>query len=377
MVEEDNIQERTEQATEKRKRDAKTRGEVSRSREFTTMILMLTAVMIAIIIGGYMNESLQSVFKQAFSVTRTEIFNPITSYTKFIDILKIICKTLLPFLIFMFAVSVFAPMLIGGISFSALNIVPKIDRLNPIKGIQKMVSLRTLIELLKAILKFGLVGVSFYLIISLKIDEIFKLDALPLDSAISKCTSILIFGFFGMCLALIIIASVDVPFQLWSKSKRLKMTKQEVKDENKELEGRPEVKSKIRSLQREISNRRMMANVPLADVVITNPTHFAVAIKYDKENMGAPRLVAKGADLIAQMIKKVAKHNQVPELNAPALARAIFYNVELDQEVPQDLYESIAKVLAYIYELKLYKVGKIKQYPTKPTSFNIPNNLKR
>lgn len=377
MFEEDSLQERTEQATEKRKRDAKSRGQVSRSREFNTMLLMFGAVLFAFLISGQVSQALQMVYKKAFVLTRNEIFDPVISYTKLLSLITLISKAFLPFLLFMLGISIFGPMLIGGLSFSKQNFFPKLERLNPVKGISRIISIRAFVELAKSLLKFALVGFIFYLIVSYKLDQILKLDSLPLDVAVSQCSSILLFGFLGMCFALVIIAGIDVPYQLWSGIKKLKMTKQEVKEEYKELEGKPEVKSRIKSTQRKISQRRMMYDVPHADVVITNPTHFAVAIKYDPDKKQAPYVVAKGADLIAQMIKKIAKHNKVPELNAPPLARSIFYNVEINQEIPQDLYMAVAKVLGYIYELRNYNSGKIKQYPTKPVNFEIPEHLKR
>jgi flagellar biosynthetic protein FlhB len=230
------------------------------------------------------------------------------------------------------------------------------------------------VEFVKAILKFILLLGFSLVVFRSKLTEVFFLDKEAVNVSIANSISILLFTGLVLAFSLVIIALIDVPFQLWEHARQLKMTKQEVRDDAKDTEGKPEVKQKIRAKQRELRKRRMLSKVPTANVIITNPTHFAVAVKYDDTAMAAPIVVAKGVDLIAEMVKKVAKANNIPFVSAPPLARALYYHVELDEEIPAGLYVAVARVLAYIYELNLYHAGQGNE-PTQPREFNIPKEL--
>jgi flagellar biosynthesis protein FlhB len=282
---------------------------------------------------------------------------------------------MLPFLIGIVLVALFAPMLIGGFNFSVEAFAIKLDRLDPIKGLKKIISLKSLIELIKAIMKFSLICICFVALVNYKLQDVFSLDQKAINLAVNESANTVLFTMLIISMPLILVSLIDVPFQIWDNAKQLKMTKQEIKDEMKDTEGKPEVKSKLKALQRELRKRRMMSNVAKADVVITNPTHFAVAIKYDEMRNPAPIVLAKGTNLVAEMIKKVAKANGVPFVSAPALARAIYFNVEIDEEVPSGLYVAVAKVLAYIYELRLYNKGDIDK-PVLPSNLSIPKEFK-
>jgi len=239
-----------------------------------------------------------------------------------------------------------------------------------------MFSTKALVELLKALGKFLVVLGVALLVLSAYQDDLLSIAKQPLDLAIMHSVEIVGWCALWMACGLIIIAAVDVPFQLWDNKQKLMMTKQEVKDEYKDSEGKPEVKSRIRQLQREAAQRRMMQAVPEADVVITNPTHFAVALKYDGDKGGAPRLVAKGGDFVALKIREIAQEHKVTVLESPALARAVYYSTELDQEIPAGLYLAVAQVLAYVYQLRQYRSGKGRR-PDPLNNLPIPPDLRR
>ncbi|NNL54991.1 MAG: flagellar biosynthesis protein FlhB, partial [Woeseia sp.] len=256
--------------------------------------------------------------------------------------------------------------LIGGWSFSVKAFAFKGERMSPIKGLKRIFSLNSVIELVKAIGKFALVGLIAVLWLWWSIDELLALGRQPVGAAIQTAIEICGVSLLVVSTGLIVIAMIDVPFQLHSYRKKLKMTRTEVRDEFKETEGRPEVKGRIRQLQRQAAQRRMMADIPTADVVITNPTHFAIALKYDDEGNGAPRVVAKGKGLIAAKIREIATHHRVPLFSAPPLARALYRSTELGQEIPAALYTAVAQVLAYIFQIRDAALPPHK-WPTRPT----------
>ena len=248
--------------------------------------------------------------------------------------------------------------------------------MNPLAGLKRMFSLKALVELLKALAKFLVVLGTSLLVLHLRTDDFLSIGQEPLEQAIVHCAWALASALLILSSSLILIALVDVPFQLWDNKQKLMMTKQEVRDEFKDSEGKPEVKGKIRQLQREMAERRMMEKVPQADVVITNPTHFAVALKYDPLNGGAPIMLAKGADFIAQKIREVANENNIVVLESPPLARAVYYSTELDQEIPSGLYLAVAQVLAYVFQLRQYRAGQGKRPGPMPEP-PIPDDLKK
>ena len=372
----DQAQEKTEEATEKRKTEAREKGQVARSKELNTTIILLGGLIGFVVFNNYLASYMYTMFYDAFTLNKNTMFTCLEMKRQFAHLLILGVKAIVPFLLLLLFISAVGPMLMGGINFSSEAIAPKLERLDPIQGIKKIISWRMVIELVKAVLKFILIAIAFLLVINVKKYDIFSLDELNVFISIPIAIKILFLALLAMASPLLFIVAIDIPFQIWNYSKQLKMTKQEVQDEHKDTEGKPEVKSKIKKAQMEIRKRRMMSNVPKADVIITNPTHFAVAIAYKEHSMQAPVVVAKGVDLISEMIKKVAKAHEIPIVSIPELARTIYYTVDLEDEIPTSLYVAVAKVLAYAFELKLYKNGEAEK-PVLPDHYPIPDELKR
>ena len=248
--------------------------------------------------------------------------------------------------------------------------------MNPASGLKRMFSTHALVELLKALAKFTVILLVALAVLSADQDDLLAIANQPLEAAIINSAELVGWSMLWMACGLILIAAVDVPFQLWDHKQKLMMTKQEVRDEYKDSEGKPEVKSRIRQMQREMAERRMMAAIPTADVVITNPTHFAVALKYDPAKGTAPVLLAKGGDFMALKIREIAQQHKVMVLESPGLARAVYFSTELDQEIPAGLYLAVAQVLAYVYQLKQFRSGKGKR-PGPLPDLPIPPDLRR
>jgi len=351
-VAEESGQERTEEPTPKRQADSKKKGQIARSRDFNTMAIVALAAAGLLMMGGSLTDGLSQIMIQGLTPTRAEIFDPIQLVDNFLATILDALVIILPFLMLMLVASLFSPILIGGWSFSWESLQPKFSKLNPIKGIAKMFSAKSLVELIKTMAKFILVTAVAVVVLWTQADSFLKLGHQSIESALANAGELFGWGFLFLTIALMIIAAIDVPFQVWDHMRQMRMTLQEVKDEMKDSEGRPEVKGKIRQLQREMAERRMLEDVPQADVVITNPEHYAVALKYDQANGKAPVVVAKGADLIAASIRKVAIHNDVTIVEAPPLARAVFYNAEIGDEIPEALYLAVAQILAYVFHLK-------------------------
>lgn len=377
MAESGSGQEKTEQASSKKIQDARNDGQVARSRELNTLIMLLVSGIAFLFLGKYIVAGLMELLHESFVIERPLIFDTQQMALKFWERIVSAITLLVPFFGLLLLAAIAAPLPMSGWVFSTKVITPKLNRMDPIKGLkEKVFSWKGLIELFKALAKFLIVAAIGYLLLKSKLEIFLNLGNESLESGIEQMANELIWVFILLSCSLIIVALVDVPFQLWSHSQQLKMTKQELKDEHKEVEGNPEVKRKQRSKQIEMSRRRMMEEVPKADVVITNPTHFAVAVRYDSLRMAAPIVVASGADLVALQIRRVAAANDVPILEAPALARSLFYTTELRQEIPGGLYLAVAQVLAYIYQVKHYaRYGGIQ--PATPSDLPIPEDLRR
>jgi flagellar biosynthetic protein FlhB len=282
-----------------------------------------------------------------------------------------------PVMLTLVLAAVIGPISLGGWLFAAGSLAPKFSRLNPAPGLKRMFSTKALVELLKALAKFFIILFVALAVLSADIDDLLRIAHEPLDRAIIHSLQVVGWSTLWMACGLILIAAVDVPVQLWESHKKLLMTKQEVRDEHKDQEGRPEVKQRIRQLQREMSQRRMMAAIPEADVIITNPTHYAVALKYDPDKGGAPMLIAKGTDFLALKIREIAAANEILLLESPALARSIYYSTELEQEIPGGLYLAVAQVLAYVYQIRQYRAGKGKRPEPLKDDLPIPPDLRR
>lgn len=367
-------QERTERATPKRLREAREKGQVPRSRELNSMALLMASAGGLLVLGGGMARDLQELMRYGLAIEPARSLDTQSVIESFGSIALQSLTILAPLFLLVLVVAFLTPVGLGGFSFSVKAMSFKWEKLDPIKGLGRIFALRGLMELLKVLAKFALVAAVSGLILWSLIDELLGLGDEPLQQALSHVAQLCGWSFLAFSSALILIAAIDVPFQLWQHSRELKMTKQEVKDESKETDGRPEVKSRIRGLQQELSQRRMMEAVPDADVVITNPTHYAVALRYDQFDMPAPIVVAKGVDHIATRIRSIAEDNQVAIVSAPPLARALYASTEIDEEIPAGLYVAVANVLSYVYQIDAARYDGAAR-PEAPTDLPIPDEL--
>ncbi len=376
MAENENGQERTEEATAKRKQDSRNKGEIARSKELTTLLMLLTSGAGFVYLGSDLVKDLMEILRSNLSIERAQIFDVGSFPNYFLETLQTAISAVMPLFMLLVVAAVIAPMAMGGWSFSMKPLQPDLKKMDPIKGLGRVFSFKGLMELAKALAKFLLVGTMGYFLLKNNIEGFLTLGNEGLKQGISRMGDDIVWIFILLSSALIFVALVDAPFQMWDHSRKQKMTRQEIKDEQKETDGNPEVKSKIRQTQQEISQRRMMQEVPKADVVITNPTHYAVALRYDQLNMGAPIVVALGADEVAGHIRRIAVANDVPLLSAPPLARSLFYNCELNTEIPAGLFLAVAQVLAYVYQLRNYEFnGGVA--PEFNTEVPIPDDLRR
>jgi flagellar biosynthetic protein FlhB len=280
----------------------------------------------------------------------------------------------LPLLGIIFIAAVGAPLLIGGWTFSSEKLIPNFAKLNPIQGISNIFSVNSLVELLKAILKTLFIGLAAWLLINSQLDSIFSLLTQSIQESSKAQGYIILWCLTLMVISLSVVSMIDVPYQVYQYTEKLKMSRQELRDESKETEGNPEIKAKIRAQQREMSRRRMMSKVPSADVVITNPTHYSVALQYPDNSNKAPIILAKGQGELALKIRELAKENNIEIVEVPPLARALYKHAELDQEIPSALFTAVAQVLAYVFQLRIYqKQGGLQ--PQKPTQIAIPAGL--
>ena len=366
-------QERTEQATPKRLREAREKGQVPRSKELNSMALLMAAAGGFLLMGETVLTGMQDLLSNGLAIENVRDMDKFSVVEILGDTLMQSLLVVAPIFLLLTVVVVMTPIGLGGWSFSTKAISFKWEKIDPIKGVGRIFAWRGLMELLKVLAKFGLVAAISAMILWSLIDEILGLGAEALKPALAHVANLCGWSFLASSSALIIIAAIDVPFQLWQHAKQLKMTKQEVKDEAKETDGRPEVKGRIRALQQELSQRRMMEAVPEADVVITNPTHYAVALRYDQYNMQAPVVVAKGADLVAARIRIVADQNSVAIVSAPPLARALYASTDLNREIPAGLYVAVANVLSYVYQLNAIEAGD--EPPEQPADLPIPDEL--
>lgn len=355
MAEEQHAQEKTEQPTSKRLKDARKKGQVARSKDLNATIILLASGMGMLLLGRTMAERMGALMTETFKFTLQDLLNNDFIIKSLVEVGKYGLYSMIPLLLIIVIASLLAPISLGGWSFSASGMMPKFSRMNPLKGLKRMVSVKGFVEMLKSLAKFIVVASCGIIVIKIELVQILNLGYLPMHVAISKGLWILMWSFITISSALILISLIDVPFQLHQHNQQLKMTKQEVKDEYKETEGKPEVKSNIRRAQQEIAKRRMIQEVPKADVILTNPSHYAVALSYDEKGVNAPVVIAKGQDFIAQQINKVATAHQIPVLRIPLLTRAIYFSTKLNKEIPQGLYVAVAQVLAFIFQLRRAK----------------------
>jgi len=369
-------QEKTEEPTSKRIQEAREKGDVPRSKDLNTMLLTLVAAAALLVLGPIIADALKSVFRYNFTISREDIFDTQGLFRHLTHSVKESLIGMLPTMGVLILAALIAPISLGGWNFSTQALAPKFSRLNPIEGIKRLFSMNSLVELFKSIGKVAVVGISAIFVFLAYRMELPSLSWMAPEYAFGRMLEILAWVAIWISASLIMIVLIDVPFQLHQYNEKMRMTLQEVKDEMKNTEGKPEVKGRIRQLQREMANRRMMSDVPQADVIITNPTHFAVALKYDENGMGAPELLAKGGDEVAMKIREIGDANDIPILQIPPLSRAIYYSTEIGDVIPEGLYMAVAQVLAYVYQLKQSKTGK-GSHPGKTPSPEIPSEYKK
>ena len=376
MAESESGADKSEEPTEKRLRESREKGQIARSKELNTLAVMLAGTGALLASGGDLATAMMQVMRGSFSLSREVLMSEQSMGLLLLAAGKVALEALMPLLLALLIASIVGPIALGGWLFSAEAMAPKFSRMNPLAGLKRMFSVTALVELVKALAKFLIILAVALSVLASDQDDLLAMAHEPIEMAILHAAQVVGWSALWMSCGLILIAAVDVPFQLWDNKQKLMMTKQEVRDEYKDSEGKPEVKQRIRQLQREMAERRMMQAVPQADVIITNPTHFAVALKYDPAKGNAPMLLAKGSDFTALKIREIAQEHGVMLLESPALARAVFYSTELDQEIPAGLYLAVAQVLAYVYQLRQYKTGKGKR-PSPLPDLPIPPDLRR
>lgn len=362
--------EKTEEPTAKKLSDARKKGQIARSKDLGTMFVLVGSAFAMMVMGNALVEALSTTMKRLFSLSRRETMD-VHAMSSVISngIGNVVFPMLAIFFIIILAAFIGNTML-GGMAFSWEAMAPKASRLSPLAGFKRMFGVQAAVELLKSILKFFVVFIVAFLLLSGLFEQILglSLEAIPLN--FDHAVNMLLWMFLALALSIGIIVAIDAPYQVWNHTRQLKMTKQEIKDEFKNTEGNPEIKGRIKQTQYEMSQRRMMSEVPNSDVVITNPTHYSVALKYDPEAGGAPQLVAKGQDEMAIHIRTIAKEHGVEIIQSAALARSLFYTAEVEQDIPEELYAAVAQVLAFIFQLNEHRKGRAKK-PI-PISKNLP-----
>lgn len=370
---EDSDLERTEPASSRRLEQARQEGQVPRSREIGAFLVLMVSAGVFWMAGGWMVQSTSAMLKRGLSFDAQALSDPMLMVGRLGGTALEALTSVGPLILAIVVAALASPFFLGSWNFSFKAVSPDLERLDPVKGMTRLVSWSGLLELVKGLAKSALIGGVAVAVLWSERGEMLALLGQPVDAGLVTAGHLLSFSFLVIVLSMIVIVALDVPFQLWQYHHKLKMTKEEVRRESKEMEGNPEVKARIRSLQRDAARRRMMSAVPTADVIVTNPTHFSVALAY-KSGMGAPKVVAKGMGEIARKIRDVGTENGVPLLEAPPLARALYRHGELDQEIPSALYAAVAEVLAYVYQLARWR-QQGGNYPMPPREIPVPAEL--
>ncbi|HEY5803039.1 MAG TPA: flagellar biosynthesis protein FlhB [Lysobacter sp.] len=351
-------EDRTEQPSEKRLREARERGDVPRSRELANVAVLGCAVIALKASGGHIGAASRDWMRGALSFDRALIDAPDRFIPHAASLVAGLALPMLPLLLAALAACVLAPMLMGGLRFAGQSLQPDFKRLNPMTGLSRMYGRESLAEVLRSLLRVLLIGGIGTWVVHRAFTSLLAMPQASLEVAVAQGVDLALTALLAMVGALGVLAAIDVPWQHFQYRSKLKMTKQELRDEAKEAEGNPEVKARVRQVAREMSRRRMMEAVPGADVVVMNPTHYAVALKYAAGRMRAPTVVAKGIDEMALAIRAVAEKNRVAVVEAPPLARALYRQAKVDQEIPVKLYAAVAQVLSYVYQLKAWVPGR-------------------
>ncbi len=373
---EDSDLEKTEPASARRLEQAREEGNVPQSRELMAFMVLAAGAGTFWVLGGWIAGAAASLVRDGLSFSRGAAFDTSVMNESALVLTVDAFRLAGPIFLVIIAAVIATPYIMGGPAMSAKAFQLDLTRLDPVKGLGRMFSWHSVAELLKAVLKALLVGGILWWIVRHEQDRLFSLITQPIEVGLASFSQLLFFSFVALIAGLAIIAAIDVPFQLWQYHDRLKMTREELRQEHKESEGDPQLKARIRSQQREIARGRMMAEVPKADVVVTNPTHFAVALKYDGDSMAAPVVVAKGMNLVADRIRELATENRVPLLEAPPLARALYRHGEVGDAIPAALYSAVAEVMAWVYQLNDHAADvAAKALPMAPTLIAVPDGF--
>lgn len=351
----DSSAEKSEEPTQKRLEKAREDGDTVRSRELNTMAILIVGSAALLMFGGFMAEVMGGVMGYNFVLAREQVFDT-SAMLRHLDISAMQgLRALLPVFGVLLVAAFLGPIGLGGWNLSMKAVMPKASRLNPMSGLKRMFGPKALMELAKAAAKVLVVAGIALLILAMNWQRILGIMEEPLLPAMAHAMTIIMWSVLGMSCAMILITLIDIPFQIQSHTQKLRMTHQQVKDEMKDTEGKPEVKQRIRQLQYQMTQNRMLSNLPQADVVVTNPQHYAVALRYEQGGSSAPVMIGKGIDFMALRIREVAKEHDIPIVESPILARAIYYNTDIDQEIPEGLYKAVAQVLAYVFQLRQYQ----------------------
>lgn len=373
MAEESDL-EKTEPASERRLEKAREEGNVARSRELSTFVMLGTASAGLWFAAESLSASLNGALRRGLHFDRASAFDPshMLAQSGLMAFQALIAIG--PLFAMMVVAAVAAPLMLGGWMFSTKAVSPNFGKLNPLAGIGRMFSAQSLAELLKALAKSALIGGVAWWVIVDDIEAVMALMAQPAHYALPHAVVLVAKHCALIAATLLLVALIDVPFQLWSYYRKLRMSREDVRQEHKESEGDPHIKAQIRRQQQQMARRRMMSQVPKADIVLTNPTHFAVALSYLDSDMRAPRVVAKGTEMVAARIRELAKENKVAILEAPSLTRALYKHTKLGDEIPAGLYTAVAEVLAWVYQLKRWK-SEGGDAPRTPTDLPVPAEL--
>ena len=362
--------EKTEDPTGKRLEEARNKGQIARSRELSTTLVLVASSLMFLLFGSFIAEALFAISGRMFTLSRDETYDPTHMFSAWGVAISEVSVPVISFMLVSMIAGIYGSIALGGYNFTWYSAAPRFSKLNPLSGFKRMFGVNGLVELLKAFAKFFVIGAMALISLSLFQDEALHLDQEIYPLNIFHALDMIEWAFFLLTLGMVPIALFDVPYQSYKHNEQMKMTKQQVKDERKNSEGDPQVKGRIRKLQYQAATRRMMQEVPKADVVVTNPTHYSVALKYDEHGVRAPVVIAKGSDELAMHIRKIVTAHDVPLIPSPMLTRAIYYTTEVDEEIPHKLFMAVAQVLAYVFQLKKYKAGKAKR--PKPLARDLP-----
>jgi len=365
--------EKTEKPTARRLRNAREEGQIARSREVPAAAITIAGVVVLFMMGPTWVKRLSGLMSEGFRFDTKALQSPNLLASIFAGQLIEAFVLMIPLFAVTLVVAVVSSGLTGGFNFTWNGVMPKLSKFNPLSGLGRIFGKQALVELLKSLGKFALVGAVLFFQIQHHLQELLSLGSMGLQPALALSGNLISESVLWLSLSLLIVAMIDAPYQRWSFMNRLKMSKQEIKDEMKDMEGRPEIKQQIRRRQREIAMARMMQKVKEADVVITNPEHFAVALSYDPSSNGAPVVLAKGVDFSAQRIREEAKTHGVQIFEAPPLARALYFTTDLDRSIPEALYQAVAPIIAYVYSLSSFQPGGQPMPKPRP---DVPKNMR-